>query len=166
MTIANTDMGVYKNFKAGERLTIQFRMDFFNLFNKAQFLGDSQGFSPLNPNLDSNSTVSATTHAVTSYNANPAYGVLLVTGLLMVFLLPIPITTLWIVIALVLYAVLIVLGLFFYTPTLRNQIKLVEAGDTTSAEFNRLASRGQILGQALGVIVLVILAMMVFKPTL
>jgi hypothetical protein len=50
-------------------------MDFFNLFNKAQFLGDSQGFSPLNPNLDSNSTVSATTHAVTSYNPNPAYGV-------------------------------------------------------------------------------------------
>jgi hypothetical protein len=73
--IANTDMGVYKNFKAGERLTIQFRMDFFNLFNKAQFLGDSQGFSPLNPNLDTNATVDATTHAVSSYNANPAYGV-------------------------------------------------------------------------------------------
>src|SRR6266849_5075191 len=31
--------------------------------------------------------------------ANPAYGVLLLTGLLMVVLLPIPITTLWIVIA-------------------------------------------------------------------
>ena len=98
--------------------------------------------------------------------ANPAYGALLVTGLLMVFMLPIPITTLWIVIALILYAVLMVVGLFFFTPALRDQIKLVEAGDTTSAAFERLGRRGQILGQSLAVIVLLILAMMVFKPTL
>ena len=98
--------------------------------------------------------------------ANPAYGVLLLTGLLMVVLLPIPITTLWIVIALVLYAVLLVVAITQYTPTLRNQIKLAEAGDTTSAEFRGLARRGQLLGQTLGLIVLVILAMMVFKPHL
>ncbi|HEY6763745.1 MAG TPA: carboxypeptidase regulatory-like domain-containing protein [Candidatus Sulfotelmatobacter sp.] len=71
--LANTDMGVYKNFKAGEHLTIQFRMDFFNLFNKAQFLGDSQGFTPLNPTLNTNSVVSGTT--VIKELANPAYGV-------------------------------------------------------------------------------------------
>lgn len=71
--IANTDMGVYKNFKATERVTVQFRMDFFNLFNKAQFVGDSQGYTPLNPTLDTNAIVTGTT--VTSYTANPAYGV-------------------------------------------------------------------------------------------
>jgi len=98
--------------------------------------------------------------------ANPAYGVLLLSGLLMVVLLPIPITTLWIVIALILYAVLLVLALFFYTPALRAQIKLAEGGDTTSPEFSRLAARGAVLGPVLGVIVLLILAMMVFKPTL
>jgi uncharacterized membrane protein len=98
--------------------------------------------------------------------ANPAYGVLLLTGLLMVVLLPIPITTLWIVIALVLYAILVVLAISQYTPTLRKQIKLAEAGDTTSAEFTGLARRSQVLGQALGAIVLVILVMMVFKPHL
>jgi uncharacterized membrane protein len=98
--------------------------------------------------------------------ANPSYGVLLLTGLLMVVLLPIPITTLWILIALVLYAILVVLAISQYTPTLRKQIKLAEAGDTTSAEFTGLARRSQVLGQALGVIVLVILAMMVFKPHL
>src|SRR5229473_5144466 len=49
--------------------------------------------------------------------ANPAYGLLLVTGLLMVVLLPIPITTLWIVIALILYAVLVLLAISQYTPT-------------------------------------------------
>ncbi len=98
--------------------------------------------------------------------ANPAYGLLLVTGLLMVVLLPIPITTLWIVIALILYAVLVLLAITQYTPTLRNQIKLAEAGDLTSAEFMRLARRGQLLGQILAVIVVLILAMMVFKPHL
>lgn len=98
--------------------------------------------------------------------ANPAYGVLLLTGLLMVFTLPIPITTLWIDIALVLYVVLIVVGIGFYSPTLRNQIKLVEAGDATSAEFERLSSRGRTLGIALGVIVFLIIVMMVFKPHL
>ncbi len=65
--LANTDMGVYKNFKATERLTIQFRMDFFNLFNKAQFLGDAQGFSPLNPNLDTTAQVGLN-QIVQSYN--------------------------------------------------------------------------------------------------
>ena len=98
--------------------------------------------------------------------ANPAYGLLLLSGLLMVVLLPIPITTLWIVIALVLYAALLVVAITQYTPTLRSQIKLAEAGDTTSGEFRGLARRGQLLGQTLGLIVLVILAMMVFKPHL
>jgi hypothetical protein len=72
--LANTDMGVYKNFKAGERLTIQFRMDFFNIFNRAQFLGDSQGFSPLNPNFDSSAGV-GTGNVVTSQTINSSYGV-------------------------------------------------------------------------------------------
>jgi uncharacterized membrane protein len=98
--------------------------------------------------------------------ANPAYGVLLLTGLLMVFLLPIPITTLWIDIALALYAVLVVVAITQYTPTLRKQIALAEAGQVTSPAFTRLASRGQIIGQALGLVVLLIVALMVFKPHL
>jgi uncharacterized membrane protein len=98
--------------------------------------------------------------------ANPAYGLLLLTGLLMVFLGGYSFTTLWIDLALVLYVVLIVLAVRFYTPSLRDQIKLAEAGDTTSAAFTSLASRSQIVGQALGLIVLVILALMVFKPHL
>ena len=98
--------------------------------------------------------------------ANPAYGVLLVTGILMVFMAGYSITTLWIDIALVLFVVLAVLALTQYTPTLRSQIALAESGDMASVDYVRLAKRGQIVGQALGVIVLVILAMMVFKPHL
>jgi uncharacterized membrane protein len=98
--------------------------------------------------------------------ANPAYGVLLLTGLLMVFLGGFSFTALWIDVALVLYVILIVIAIRFYTPSLRDQIKLAEAGDTTSAAFMSLAQRGRIAGQALGLIVLLILAMMVFKPHL
>jgi hypothetical protein len=35
--IANTDFSVRKNFKVTERVNLQFEMDFFNFFNKAQF---------------------------------------------------------------------------------------------------------------------------------
>jgi uncharacterized membrane protein len=98
--------------------------------------------------------------------ANPAYGVLLITGIAMVFLIGYKITTLWIDVALVLFVALIVVAATQYTPTLREQVKLAEAGDTTSAEFTRLAKRGLTFGQVLGAIVVLILAMMVFKPTL
>jgi uncharacterized membrane protein len=98
--------------------------------------------------------------------ANPAYGVLLITGIAMVFLIGYKITTLWIDVALVLFVALIVVAATQYTPTLREQVKLAEGGDTTSAEFTRLAKRGQTFGQVLGAIVVLILAMMVFKPTL
>jgi uncharacterized membrane protein len=98
--------------------------------------------------------------------ANPAYGVLLLTGLLMVFFAGYSLTTLWIDIALVLFVLLVVVAVVVYTPTLRDQVKLVESGEVSSVEFTRLAHRGQLAGQALGAIVLVILAMMVFKPHL
>jgi uncharacterized membrane protein len=98
--------------------------------------------------------------------ANPAYGVVLVTGLLMIFVGNWSITSLWIVIALLLFAAIVVLGLFFYTPQLRDQIKLVEAGDTSSPDYERVSRRNQMVGPALGVIVILILVIMVFKPHL
>ena len=75
-------------------------------------------------------------------------------------------TTLWIDVALILFVALIVIAAVVYTPALREQVKLAEAGDTSSAAFMKLGARGQVAGQALGVIVLVILALMVFRPTL
>ena len=98
--------------------------------------------------------------------ANPAYGVLLVTGLLMVFINHWPIGSLWIVLALILFAVVAVLGFRVYSPLLANQIKLVNAGDTTSPEFERLSRRSAMLGPILGLLAVLILVMMVFKPTL
>jgi carboxypeptidase family protein/TonB-dependent receptor-like protein len=38
--IANTDFSLYKNFKLTERVGLQFRMEFYNLFNTVQFRAD------------------------------------------------------------------------------------------------------------------------------
>lgn len=98
--------------------------------------------------------------------ANPAYGVLLLTGLVMVFVGHWQFTSLWILAALVLFVVVLVLGVGLFTPVLRDQIRLADAGQTASPDFARLAKRSAILGPIVGIAVILILVMMVFKPTL
>jgi uncharacterized membrane protein len=97
--------------------------------------------------------------------ANPAYGMLLLTGLVMIAAGHLAISF-WIVAALVLFAVVVVLGVGFFSPLLRAQIRLADAGDTSSPEFERLARRNRTIGPILGLVVVVILVLMVFKPTL
>jgi len=98
--------------------------------------------------------------------ANPAYVLLLVTGLLTAFVGNIPLETLWIAVSIGLWLVLLVVGLGVYTPTLRKQIKLVEAGAAGTTEYAALARRGMLVGVLLAVIVIVIVFLMVTKPTL
>ena len=95
--------------------------------------------------------------------ANPAYGVVLLTGVLMA-IFGFSFFHLWIIVSLVLFIVLIALGVGVYSPLLRDQIRLADAGDTTSADFERLSRRSAIIGPAIGLLVAVILVMMVFKP--
>jgi len=97
--------------------------------------------------------------------ANPAYGVVLLTGLVMVFM-QWKITDLWVIIGLIGFVIVAVVGVAVYSPLLRDQIRLAEAGDTSSPEFARLANRSRVLGPALGIVIAVILVMMVFKPSL
>jgi len=97
--------------------------------------------------------------------ANPAYGVLLLTGLVMVFM-DWKITELWVIVSLIAFIAIAVLGFGMFSPLLRNQIKLAEAGDTSSSEYVRLGNRSRVIGPVLGLLVVVILVMMVFKPTL
>jgi uncharacterized membrane protein len=98
--------------------------------------------------------------------ANPAYGLLLVTGLIMVAISPFELTTFWIALALALYALAIVVGLVVYTPTLRKQIAVYESDGPGSPEFGRLATRNRVVGILLAVNVVVIVFLMVTKPTL
>jgi uncharacterized membrane protein len=96
--------------------------------------------------------------------ANPAYGVLLVTGILMVILEPYPILTFWIDAALVLYAAIAVAGIVLYAPLVRRQVALAEQGDVSSETYRLVAGRGRAIGLALVALVAVILFLMVFKP--
>jgi uncharacterized membrane protein len=98
--------------------------------------------------------------------ANPAYGLLLITGLSMVFVLPLPLTTPWLLTALILYLILVLVGLGGYTPTLRRQIQLLTSRSFQSPDYQVLARRGTILGIVLGVLAIAIVFLMVVKPGL
>ncbi len=96
--------------------------------------------------------------------ANPAYGLLLITGLLLVVTGPWSLTTRWIDAALGVYVIIILLGVFGYTPALRNQIKALEAEGPDSAAYRSAANRQNVIGIIFIVPVLAILYLMVFKP--
>ena len=98
--------------------------------------------------------------------ANPAYALLLVTGLSMVWVGDLDLAQFWLLTALVLYVVAVGLGLFVYTPTLRAQISAFESFGAGSPEFRALAKRGTTVGIVLAVDVIAIVFLMVTKPTL
>ncbi len=98
--------------------------------------------------------------------ANPSYGLLLITGLSMTFVLPLPLTTPWLLTALILYMILVLVGLGGYTPTLRRQIELLEREGFQSPHYQALALRGTILGVVLAILAISIVFLMVVKPGL
>ncbi len=98
--------------------------------------------------------------------ANPAYGLLLITGLSMVFTARFSLTTPWLMTALILYALLVIIGLFGYSPTLRRQIQLVESHGPDSSEYRAMANRWIVLGSLLVVLAITIVYLMVVKPPL
>lgn len=100
------------------------------------------------------------------YFANPAYLLLLVSGLTMAVLAHYQLTTFWLLTGLILWAIAIVLGYAVYTPTLSRQIRVLATSGADSAEFRALSTRGTVVGITLAVLVALILVMMVFKPTL
>jgi uncharacterized membrane protein len=98
--------------------------------------------------------------------ANPAYALLIVTGLFMVVTAGYPLTTLWIAAALAIYVLLVVVAIFVYSPTLREQIRLMDSTGPATPEYARAAARGRVVGILLAVAVVVIVFLMVTKPTL
>jgi uncharacterized membrane protein len=98
--------------------------------------------------------------------ANPAYGLVLVTGLLMVFVGRLPLTTPWLLTAFILYVLVVLVGLLGYTPTLRRQIQLLDSEGFQSPNYQALTRRGTRLGAVLAFLVIVIVYLMVVKPGL
>jgi uncharacterized membrane protein len=107
----------------------------------------------------------ASIRALDNRVATPLYVVLLVTGVLMVLGGPWSFESSWIVAALVLYVATVVVAIVGYAPTFRRQLAEAER-DPASDAYRAVARRGNAYGALTVAIVLVIVALMVVKPTL
>ena len=98
--------------------------------------------------------------------ANPAYILLFPTGWWMASIANWKLTTPWILSALILYAVLSIVGLAIYSPTLKKQITLAESVGPASPEYKKISFRSNAVGIFLNILVLVVIYLMVAKPVL
>jgi uncharacterized membrane protein len=96
--------------------------------------------------------------------ANPAYGLLLVTGIWMVIEGPWDFSYGWIRAALVLYALILVLGVGGYTPALKRQIATFHQHGLESPEYASADRRASVIAGVLALLVIAIVYVMVTKP--
>jgi uncharacterized membrane protein len=97
--------------------------------------------------------------------ANPAYLLVLVTGLTMAWW-HWSYTVHWIAAAIVLYVIMFLFGLAVYSPALTRQIETLERDGSQSAAYRSAALRATTFGIAVMVPILAILFLMVVKPSL
>jgi uncharacterized membrane protein len=98
--------------------------------------------------------------------ANPAYILLFPTGWWLASINQWSLTTPWILSALILYAVLSVVGLAIYSPTLKKQIALAESVGPAAPEYKKISFRSNAIGIMLNILVLIVIYLMVAKPVL
>jgi uncharacterized membrane protein len=96
--------------------------------------------------------------------ANPAYVLAFITGARMLDIAGFSYATPWVLTAVIVYAVVAVLGLFVYSPILKKQIRLAQNPDTV--EYKSIANTGLYLGAFITVLVVAITFLMVVKPQL
>jgi uncharacterized membrane protein len=96
--------------------------------------------------------------------ANPCYGLLLVTGVAMALLLPIPLTTHWLLTAIVLYVAAALIGILAYAPVLREQIRLLDSVGLEAPGYAAAARKGTLLGILVTLDAVIIVFLMVAKP--
>jgi uncharacterized membrane protein len=98
--------------------------------------------------------------------ALPLYGVILITGIALVFVSGNPQMgqQLWLVASVVLYLVALALTALVYTPTLNRQMVAAETSGPDAADYKVAAAQGRQLGAITAVIFVVIVYLMVAKP--
>jgi uncharacterized membrane protein len=97
--------------------------------------------------------------------ANPAYIVAALAGIVIVATGPYGFEAPWIVVAIVLYVLVAALGIAVYAPAMRSQLDLAQRAPGSSA-YVAAARRSELLFYVVTGIVLVIVALMVLKPSL
>lgn len=98
------------------------------------------------------------------YVANPAYFLLLLTGIGLVVLSGRPWNELWIELALGLWIVLLVIAYGGYTPALARQICVLDESGADGPAYRSAETRQTVLGVTLSVLAVVIVGLMVFRP--
>jgi len=96
--------------------------------------------------------------------ANPAYALLLVTGLAMTLVSEIPLSQAWLALAIAIYIAAAALGYFVFGPVVRTELAALEHGGTSDPEYLRQRGRARMLGVVTTAMILTILALMVVKP--
>lgn len=96
--------------------------------------------------------------------ANPAYGLLLITGIAQVIMSHRPWHEAWIEWALALWFLLAVVAFAAYSPALKRQIAILSTRGASDPEYASAENRQTLLGVVLMVIALAIIALMVFRP--
>ena len=95
--------------------------------------------------------------------ANPAYGLLLITGLVLLAAGQWGFRG-WVVAGLILFVLLIVVAVGFYSRVVRQQIQVMDAEGIASANYKRLDGQATTYGIVSLVIALLIVFVMVVKP--
>lgn len=96
--------------------------------------------------------------------ANPAYALLLVTGIVLVVRGQWDFGTAWILVSIVLYALTTAVGILGYSPALRAQIEAFDAEGPTSPASRAAARRATVTGMTTAALVVAIVFLMVTKP--
>jgi uncharacterized membrane protein len=98
--------------------------------------------------------------------ANPAYGLSITSGLVMVFLGKWPLTTAWLQLSFVFFLLSMALGIFGYVPAIRKQLTLVERCGHGSIECRKNARKITVISAIASIFVIGIVFLMVIKPRL
>ncbi|OLC30539.1 MAG: hypothetical protein AUH31_04460 [Armatimonadetes bacterium 13_1_40CM_64_14] len=98
--------------------------------------------------------------------ANPAYGLLLLTGLAMVAVGQLNVRTPWITAAMILYVLAIAVGVGGFGRAMKQQVRAVDGPGPASDAYRRAASGAQTWGLVFMIIALVLVFDMVAKPAL
>lgn len=98
--------------------------------------------------------------------ANRSYIILLITGLLLVWINGYSFSMLWIWLSLSLFTLIALMGIGLYAPVLRHQIQLAEKHEINTEAYRKVRFKSMVLGIIVTSMVIIILVLMVIKPSL
>ena len=98
--------------------------------------------------------------------ANPAYLLVLATGIGMLLLSGLPWTTPWVLTSIILYVLVALAGFRLYAPLMRQQRELAQSPGPESPEYQAVAKRAQLIWALIAVVVVFIVYLMTYKPAL